>query len=331
MAALVLSCCFPFAVAVIDVFRAARASNFTPRHECGVVALGGKVFLLGGFDVKPVEEYDPVTDTWRQLSAPPMELHHFQAVAARGKIFVAGALTGEFPREPAVPSLYVFDPVSDRWTLGPSVPFARRRGSAGVVVFRDRWLFLVCGTTNGHWNGFVGWLDRLDLRTGEWTTLADAPHARDHLQAAIIDQRIVTAGGRTSHAERDLVFELTVPHVDVFDIESGEWQTLAELIPTERAGASVAAVGSFLFVVGGESKQHEAAHSDIEVLSVSNVSANGAWRRMRPLAVGRHGTGLALVGETLFMPGGCSKRGKFPWSKSMEMLHVWIDDQTSDE
>jgi N-acetylneuraminic acid mutarotase len=170
----------------------------TARDETALAALDGKLYLIGGRGIEPVEEYDPAANIWKKLAPPPMELHHFQALAVDGRILVPGGFSGKFPKEKPVANLWWFDPNRNEWTKGVEIPESRRRGSAGAVLCNDN-LYLVCGITNGHWNGFVPWLDKLDLKTGRWTVLPDAPHARDHFNAVLLDGKIVAASGCTSY------------------------------------------------------------------------------------------------------------------------------------
>ena len=51
------------------------------RHENSFVESKGKFYLLGGRGIKPVDIYDPETNTWTKGAAPPIEIHHFQAVS----------------------------------------------------------------------------------------------------------------------------------------------------------------------------------------------------------------------------------------------------------
>uniref|UniRef100_UPI0025846538 kelch repeat-containing protein n=1 Tax=Algoriphagus sp. TaxID=1872435 RepID=UPI0025846538 len=44
----------------------------TPRHENSFVACEGKLYSLGGRGERPVEEYDPKTNTWTKLADAPM-------------------------------------------------------------------------------------------------------------------------------------------------------------------------------------------------------------------------------------------------------------------
>ena len=294
----------------------------TARHEAAMTALNGKLYLLGGRGAKPVEEYDPASNSWKQLGKTPMELHHFQAVPVGNRIALVGAMTGGFPKEPAVPNVWWYEPAKDEWTKGVKIPAARQRGGAGAVLHENK-IYLICGNTNGHWNGFVPWVDVLDLKSGEWTQLPDAPHARDHFQAALVDGKIIAAGGRRTYTEMKQTFSLTVSEVDVFDIASGKWTTLAEKIPTPRAGCMAAARDGKAIIVGGESEVHGEAHNEVEALTV----ATGKWETLPPLNQGRHGTGSPFIGDTMYVAAGCKQRGGGAEINSMEKL-VWPPAKT---
>ena len=292
----------------------------TARHEAAMTALNGKLYLLGGRGLKAVEEYDPVSNRWRQLSKTPMELHHFQALVVGDRIALVGAMTGGYPKEPPVENVWWFDPAKDEWTKGPAMPAGRERGGAGVVLNENK-IYLVGGNTIGHWNGFVAWLDVLDLKTGQWTPLPHAPHARDHFQAALVDGKIVAAGGRRTYAEKNQTFDLTVPEVDVYDIAAGKWTTLEENIPTPRAGCMAAAHDGKVIITGGESGKQEWAHNEVEALTL----ANGQWEKLPSLNQGRHGSGTPFIGDTMYVAAGCAHKGGSPEINSMEKLRWPVD------
>lgn len=289
----------------------------TARHEAAMTSLNGKLYLLGGRGVKPVEEYDPASGAWRKLLPTPMEIHHFQALAVADRIALVGAMTGGYPKEPAVSNVWWFEPAKDEWTKGSAMPAGRERGGAGTVLHGDK-IYLVCGNTNGHWNGFVPWVDMLDLKTGQWTPLPDAPHARDHFQAALVDGKIVAAGGRRSYAETKQTFNLTVTEVDVYDIAAGRWTTMKGQIPTPRAGCMSVARDGKVVVIGGESDRQPQAHAEVEAFTL----AEGSWSAWPSLNQGRHGTGAAFIGNELYVAAGCAKRGGSPEINSVEKI-VW--------
>jgi hypothetical protein len=276
------------------------------RHEHGYVEVGGRFFLIGGRGERPVEEFDPATGRWTRRATPPLEMHHFQAVAYDGRIYVLGALTGGWPNEPPIPHVYIYDPAADRWERGPEVPEARRRGAAGVVV-HDGEIFLVSGIQVGHSSGHVPWLDAFDPRTGRWRVLADAPRARDHFHAVVLDGRLYAVGGRRSSAATNQPFQLTVAEVDVYDFATDRWTTLpaASNLPTERAGTATVAWGGRVVVLGGESGSQVPAHDEVEALD----PATGRWTALPRLNQGRHGAQAVLHDGRIWIAAGSRVRG----------------------
>ena len=81
-------------------------------------------------------------------------MHHFQAVVFDNKIYVVGAMTGAYPKEPPLSHVYIYNPAADAWSQGPEVPVDRRRGGAGAVLYNGE-IYLVAGITNGHYDGHV--------------------------------------------------------------------------------------------------------------------------------------------------------------------------------
>jgi hypothetical protein len=288
-----------------------------PRDEAAMTALDGKLYLLGGRGIQPVEAYDPQANTWQPLSPPPLELHHFQAVPFAGRILVAGAMTGKYPHEQPVTNIWFFNPAKNLWEQGPEIPADRRRGGGGVVV-SGRKVYFICGITNGHWNGFVSWCDVWNSANNQWTILPDAPHARDHFQAACVDGKIVAAGGRTTYGEKNKVFDLLVPETDIFDLASGQWETNHPKLPTPRAGCSVEVVGDSVLVIGGESMAQTTAHNEVEALSLRTLT----WQTLPPLNQGRHGTGSAILDGAIYTASGVGNRGGKPQLDSTEQLNL---------
>jgi N-acetylneuraminic acid mutarotase len=293
----------------------------TARHEASFVALNGRMYLLGGRGVKPVEEFDPTAKTWRKLAPTPIEMHHFQALAMDGKIWVIGAMTGPYPGEKPLERVYSFDPLKNEWAEGPIIPKERRRGGAGVVFWKGK-VYVVCGIVDGHRGGFVPWLDEWDPKKNVWKELTDAPHARDHFQAAVVDGQIVAAAGRTTSQQTKQTFELTVPEVDVYDIGKKSWRTLPAKsnIPTPRAGNMAAVVDGKVLIAGGESGAREEAHAEVEVLDPKS----GLWAKWLPLAQGRHGTGVVVYPGALWVAAGCARRGGNPELNTTERLSLGV-------
>ena len=195
------------------------------RHENSLIALKNKFYLIGGRGIKPISIYDVKTNTWSSGKKTPIEIHHFQAVTYKGKIYVFGALTGRFPHEKPLKNILIYNPKNDSWEKGDEIPENRRRGSTGVVVNKHN-AYMISGIIDGHFSGHVPWMDVYNFKTGKWTVLQDAPRARDHFHGAIKNGKIYAAGGRNSSRATKQTFHLTIPEIDVFDIKSNTWTTL---------------------------------------------------------------------------------------------------------
>lgn len=278
----------------------------TQRHEGGYVRVGSFFYLIGGRGNRNVEVFDPATGRWSSASPPPFEIHHFQAVDYEGTIYLLGAMTGRYPTEPPVQRVMIYDPATDRWSEGPEVPADRRRGGSGVVV-HEGLIYIVSGIQNGHTDGHVTWVDSFDPRTGAWRRLADAPRARDHFQAVVIDGKIYAAGGRRSSGATGQVFDLTVPEVDVYDIASDRWTTLPREsnLPTPRAGTSAVVLDGKLIIIGGESGTRDTAHPEVDMFD----PAAGRWTSLAPLQVGRHATAAIVYDGRIYTASGSRTRG----------------------
>ncbi|MEX2400987.1 MAG: DUF1668 domain-containing protein [Rhodothermales bacterium] len=290
--------------------------EYTPRSENALAEVDGKLYLVGGRGMQPVDVYDPETSTWSSGTGAPIEIHHFQAVEYDGKIYVVGAWTGGFPTEQGITHVLIYDPEEDAWTTGPEIPEPRRRGAAGAVVYDDH-IYVVSGNRGGHGPHAtaVTWLDRLDPRAGTWDELADAPHRRDHFQAAVVDDKLYAVGGRTSDIEGFI--DSTVAAVDVYDFSSDTWSTVPDApIPTQRAGAGTAAFGEHIFVSGGEGFGE--AWGETEAFDTST----GTWEFVDMLNRPRHGIQMVLFDDRLWVAGGAGAQGGGPEVEEMEMMDL---------
>ena len=283
------------------------------RHEHAYVAVGDLFYLVGGRNERPVQVYNPASNSWDTRSAPPFQMHHFQAVAYQNKIYVMGAFTEGFPYEKPIPNIYIYDPATDEWSEGPEIPEDRRRGGAGVVVYQDQF-YIVSGIQNGHADGHVTWLDRYNPATGEWTQLADAPRARDHFHAVEIDGKLYAAAGRRSSFATNQTIQLTMSEVDVYDFATDTWTTLpaSSNLPTERAGVAAVAYQGKLVVLGGESARRvpgaddpQPAHNEVEAFNPQTQQ----WETMAPMNQGRHGIQALVHGDNIYVAAGSKTLG----------------------
>jgi len=85
----------------------------------------------------PIEAYDPARDAWTPLSPLPEARHHITLSAVKGWLYGAGGFTGGFPNWRAQPTVFVYNPSSNRWTTGVDLEVARAEGVAAVITARS--------------------------------------------------------------------------------------------------------------------------------------------------------------------------------------------------
>ncbi len=282
-------------------------AGLAARHESSTALVGETLYVMGGRGDRALQAMDLKTRQWKTLAAPPIEIHHAQAIAHDGLIYVVAGLTGPFPEESPLDHVFVYDPKTDAWSKGAEVPKARRRGAAGVAVI-DGLVYIIGGNTRGHNSGYVPWVDSLDLATGRWTVLADAPNARDHFHAAVVDGRIYAAGGRLSAADAGAPLSRTIAEVDVFDPSRGSWSTLSSDLPSPRAGTTAVQLDGELVVLGGESDRQVPAHAEVEAYSPRTRQ----WRRLPDMPGGRHGAQAVERDGDIIVAAGSANRGGGP-------------------
>ncbi|MDU8885116.1 T9SS type A sorting domain-containing protein [Yeosuana sp. MJ-SS3] len=228
--------------------------TYTARHEFGFVQAGDKFILFGGRESsQTLDVYDYTTNTWSNGGMAPIEFNHFQAITYEGLVWVIGAFKdNDFPIEEPVDHIYMYNPASEQWIQGMEIPASRKRGSAGLVIYNNKF-YLVGGNTMGHDGGYVSYLDEFDPATGIWTQLTNAPRARDHFHAVTFNNKLYAIGGRLTGGTGG-VFEPLVPEVDVYDFTTEMWSTLdaSKNIPTTRAGLAVVVFDDEIYAIGGE-------------------------------------------------------------------------------
>jgi N-acetylneuraminic acid mutarotase len=266
-----------------------------PLQEIAVVAVGEKIYILGGIDekkrtTKQVLIYDTRQKTWSNGAELPLPMHHINAAVVNGKIYVVGALLQSFLETDGI---YVYDPTKDTWVQEGMMPQGRSRGASSLGVIDGK--IYVAGGFRGY--KAVADFSVYDPMTKQWKDLPSLPMVRDHAMAGVIDGVLYLAGGRdtqiTAHTARFAAFD---PRV-------GVWRDLPDM-PTSRGGAAAAVCGGRFYIFGGEGNPN-AASQVFDQTEVFDPVA-GKWFAVRSMKTPRHGMAAVSVGDQVFVPGGAT-------------------------
>ncbi|MEO5593472.1 MAG: kelch repeat-containing protein [Chitinophagaceae bacterium] len=281
------------------------------RGECGMAACNGKLYLLGG-GALPTEVFDRATLTWSSKAKAPVDINHFQPVSYQNKIYVLEAFTqGQYPEQPNLKSVYIYDTDKDSWSTGGSLPEERSRAAAGAALYNDK-LYLVAGIQHGHTSGTTNMFDEYDPVTARWKALPDAPHIRDHCAAAVIKDKLYIAGGRNTsyHEAANFMsfFKKTVLEVDCYDFKTGQWSTLAAKLPLGSGGGSMVNLDDKLYYMGGERATETEPNQPRANVFWLDPSTNEQWKETNSLHEARNGMSAAVINNNIYVFGGAGPK-----------------------
>jgi N-acetylneuraminic acid mutarotase len=175
----------------------ARGGGALVRLGSSLHYLGGTLRYAGGEYVQDFGDHW-VLDTaapgagWIAAAPMPNPRNHMGAVAAGGKIYAVGGqhLGNEATGTQA--EVDVYDPGSDAWAPGASLPVAKGHVTANVLERHGR-VLVVSGLTDG--SVPLASIDEYDPVTDTWAALTPLPAPRQSPVSGIVGERLIVSGG----------------------------------------------------------------------------------------------------------------------------------------
>ncbi len=272
-----------------------KAGLIHSRSEVAAAAVGGKMYVLGGYADGNVaqslnEEYDPKTDTWRERAPLLRGGNHIAAIGLDGKLYVIGGMT--LQNAEAFADVSAYDPTTDKWTA--RAPLPEPLGSMAVVATGGviHAMGGAGGTTadNRH-TVAVHYI--YDPQSNTWTKGISLPDPREHFNLLALGGKIYAIGGRIENYSQNMQ---TIFSLDLSD-KNAKWLTLP-LMPIPRSGTQAAVLDGKIFLFGGE--KFGGVFNNTEMFDPVTLR----WSEMTPMPIGRHGTQAVVLGNMIFIPAG---------------------------
>jgi N-acetylneuraminic acid mutarotase len=235
----------------------------TARAALAAVALNGKIYAIGGVDpsgavLNTVEVYDPATNSWGSAASMPTARDGLTATVVAGKIYAIGGCTNCSPFESNPSGVYlgtleIYDPSSDSWTEGASMPTARW-GLAGAAANGE---IYAMGGSNVDPPNMLNTVERYDPGSNTWGKrgVKPLPVKTANLAAAAVNGKIYAIGGGVRGIN-------SLSTVQVFDLSTDTWSQPTTL-PGARAGLAADVVNGKIYTIGGIFANQ--TFSDVEV------------------------------------------------------------------
>jgi N-acetylneuraminic acid mutarotase len=282
--------CF-FGAMLVDL-TPARAANWvtnpampTPTRFPSVAAIDGVIYVAGGISsasLSILQAYDPVHKSWASLASLPGATYQADgADVINGQLYIAGGWAAGVPSD----NLWIYDPPSNGWIIGPSLPHLSACGAAGAIRGK---LYVTTAC-----NGFSGWTNLLDVYdpvAGAWTSLPTSGSAHATPGFGVINDRLYIAGGLGGTGVPTNVTEM-------FDPLTNTWTTLAPMPTPVQAPASVALNGQ-LYIFGGSGA------SAVTTVQVYNPATNKWKTYSKPLPNAAYAAGATVDYGIVFVEAG---------------------------
>ena len=242
------------------------------------------LYAIGGDDgsqvtLSTVEAYDFVTRTWNARAPMPVRLEETNGAGViGGRIYVSGgrdldnASPGSDDGAPRS-SLYVYDPVANRWSRKADMPQPSMSGVTGAI---DDKLYVLNATFNRFY--------RYDPATDSWSVLPRCPGRHFRGAGAVIRGKLYVAGG----VRFGINGPIAIRRLHVYDPGTNTWSERAPMPRAVYLSAAARLLGQ-LYVLGGDAK-------DVGRRYVQAYDpATDTWALKAPLPTFRAGLAAASV------------------------------------
>lgn len=187
-----------------------------PRQAGAAVAVGGKIYVIGGTGLLPGaanppmaddiivvatnQVYDPATNQWATKRPMPTPRNHEAIGTVDGKIYVIGGRIGNANVGNMISSptdvVEEYDPATDRWRALNKMPTAR--SGQGWGTYQGMIYVLGGEVRDYHEDAILRDMEAFNPAANEWFRLQPMPTARHGVNVAVIGNQLHAIGGHVA-------------------------------------------------------------------------------------------------------------------------------------
>ncbi len=256
-------------------------------------------------NTKDFRRYNPVTDTWSNMSDFPGSARGFSiGLSYNGSGYLGfGADGNSYFRD-----LWRFDTANNQWTQLASCPCAARRHPAMMAANGK----IYVGLGNDRF-GDLKDFHVYDIATDSWTALPDIPgNPRHHPFMFTVNGEVYAGMGHGGQFIYDDWYR--------YDTVNNTWQTMTDFPGEARVAGTQFSHRGKGYVLSGDGSNHDYMSTG-EFWSYDDQA--DSWNQLDPHpGVSRWAPGSFIIGDTLYFFGGVNRRiSSFP----TDMYKFWFN------
>ena len=275
-----------------------KADLPSPRAGAAEALYKGKIYLFGGVSnsdqsVNGIKQkttfvYDPQSDSWTQKKDMPTSRAAATAVVVNNKIYVIGGYYDSNGKVVRTNVVEIYDPNSDTWQTGISMPTARSWSSASVV---NDTIYVVGGTNNS--GEILPTVESFNVQTSKWSAISNLPLPLNATSTAVLKNQLYVAGGISKWGDSSSISNKIFEYNPLKDI----WEEKESLLTATVASASTTYNNKFYILGSG---------SDGTFLSTVQVydSEDNSVSTFQDLSFSRAQSSAAIIDGKLYIIGG---------------------------
>jgi DNA-binding CsgD family transcriptional regulator len=235
----------------------ARSSKPIPVNNIGAEAIGGRVYVPGGYTeagevIAELEIYDRATDSWERGASLSLPLCAYAIVAVDEKLYVFGGWDGST----YLASTYEYDASTDIWSQKTSMPSARGFAGAGVIEGK---IYVIGGYDGREEFATVEEYDpAMDDGTHDpWTVKSPMMMRRGGLGVAAIAGTLYAIGGG---------WHGYLAHNERYDATTDQWSVTETPVFGQWRNLGVVASDTKIYAIGGWNGDYLSLNEEYQAL-----------------------------------------------------------------
>ncbi|XP_003739092.1 kelch-like protein 10 [Galendromus occidentalis] len=258
-------------------FPISHDNDVQPRAYHGLVPIGSRIFMIGGFDgtncFNDVRCYDSAAHEWIEKAPMHRERCYVSTAALDDKfIYALGGYDGTSRTNTAER----YDVEQNTWTMIPPMNAVRSDACASALNGK---IFIVGGFTG---DGVLPSVEFFDPQTNVWTAVRSMMSPRSGVRCVAHQGRLIVLGGYNGRERLN--------SVERYDDRRDRWERLPDM-PTVRSNFGIVSFEGRVYAIGGFNGQTTVAQVD------ALDPEQSQWMTIQGMTINRSALG-ACVCET---------------------------------